>query len=176
MVKRLFVGLLLGLVIGGLAAAALVKGLHMAVLDGTGSAVVAYIAAALVGVVTGLIAGKPIWASGGQIEAGLKAVFGALLATGGMFAFRQWVHSPIALPADLGSGELGHLPALVLPAIAAILGGFYELDNTGTGKEEEEKKPKELGAKESGANGKARIAVDPVEEEEVEVPSKKAKR
>src|SRR5271169_3627188 len=91
MLRRLLIGLVLGLVVGGLAAAGLVAGLHMTMFDaGTGGIVLAYIAAALTGVLTGLVAGKPIWASGAKIEAGLKAFFGALLGAGLMFALRHW--------------------------------------------------------------------------------------
>src|ERR1700734_3192289 len=93
MLRRLLIGLVLGLIVGGLAAAALVAGLHMPLFAlGAGGIGLAYLAAAVTGVLTGLVAGKPIWASGAKIEAGLKAFFGALLATGLMFALRQWVH------------------------------------------------------------------------------------
>src|SRR5580704_11431323 len=93
MLRRLLVGLVLGLVVGGLVAAGFVQGLHVLTFgDGTGGALFAYATAAVTGVLTGLVAGKPIWASGAKIEAGLKAVFGALLGAGLMFAIRQWVH------------------------------------------------------------------------------------
>jgi hypothetical protein len=134
---------------------------------------VTYLSAAVVGVVTGLVAGKPIWASGGQIEAGLKAVFGALLAAGGMFALQRWGHTHLTLPMGIGDGEIGQLPAVALPLIGAVLGGFYELDNTGGGKEDDNKKRAPAAEQESA---KARIATDDVEEEEPEVAAKKAKR
>src|SRR5262249_12471923 len=112
MLRRLLVGLVIGLVVGGLLAAALIKGFGMPLLDGTGGAVLAYVSAALGGVLTGLVAGKPIWAQGGRIEAGLKAAFGALLAVGAMFALRQWVTVHVNLTAvGAGDGPLGDLPA-----------------------------------------------------------------
>src|SRR5882672_2772040 len=86
MVRRLFVGLVLGLVVGGL----LVAGLKVDTFLGSGGGAIAYLAAALTGVMTGLVAGKPIWAPGAKVEAGLKALFGALLGAGAMFALRQW--------------------------------------------------------------------------------------
>lgn len=132
MLRRLFVGLLIGLVIGGLMAFALVKGLNAPVFNGASGALLAYLFAGLSGVVTGLLAGKPIWARGGQIEAGLKALFGALLAVGAMFALRQWgggIDVNLAMM-SAGHAAIGDLPAASLPLIAAILGGFYELDNT----------------------------------------------
>ena len=86
MLKRLLVGLFIGLVIGAALAAVLIKGLSLSLFaTGAGGAALAYLFAAVTGVVVGLVAGKPIWASGGQIEAGLKAFFGALLAAVGMF-------------------------------------------------------------------------------------------
>src|ERR1700733_2205698 len=124
MLRRLLIGLVLGLIVGGLAAAALVAGLHMPLfaLD-TGGIVLAYLAAAVTGVLTGLVAGKPIWASGAKIEAGLKAFFGALLATGLLFALRRWVHfqpdmsflAPGAPLDQVKDAALGEAPALSLP-------------------------------------------------------------
>ncbi len=179
MLRRLLVGLLIGLVIGGLMAGVLLKGLNAPLLDGTGGAVMAYLFAALTGVITGLVAGKPIWASGGQIEAGLKAVFGALLAAGGMFALRQWAHVHINLSVidPKAIGQLGDLPLAALPLIGGVLGTFYELDNTGTGEKDDKKAAKGAGVKGETGNGKARIAVDAADaDEDVDVASKKAKR
>jgi hypothetical protein len=185
MLRRLLVGLLIGLVIGGLMAFALMRGLGTTTFDGSGDVVFAYLFAAITGVVTGLVAGKPIWASGGQIEAGLKAVFGALLAAAGMFALRQWVHVPLNLT-SLGDaslhGDIGSLPAAALPLLGALIGGFYELDNTpATDKEKDAAKKAKTaapGAKASrGANGKARIAAEMAEDDdEIDAPSKKAQR
>jgi hypothetical protein len=140
MLKRLIVGLFLGTVIGAALAAALVQGLGVvSFADSSLGAAGAYLAAALTGVVTGLIAGKPIWSADGKIEAGLKAFFGALIALGGMFVLRQWVHVPVdlsALKASNGPTELGQLPAVSLPIIAAVLAGFFELDNSGNGEKD----------------------------------------
>src|SRR4051812_18079322 len=96
MVKRLIIGLVLGTVIGAVVAAVLVQGLGMATFSHGGAAmanaVFAYLAAAATGVITGLVAGKPIWAADGKIEAGLKAFFGILLGLGAMFALRTWLN------------------------------------------------------------------------------------
>ena len=185
MLKRLLVGLLIGLVVGGLMAFALVKGLGMVTFATGGGAVLAYLFAALTGVLTGLIAGKPIWSKGGQIEAGLKAVFGAAISAGGMFALRQWahVHLDLSMIAPHAQGELGQLPMASLPLIAGVLGGFFELDNTGTEEKDEKKGAKGAAvaaapkSARAGANGKARVEAEDTEaEEDVEIPSKKAKR
>jgi len=136
MVRRLLVGLIVGFVVGGALAAGLVA-LKQATFSGVGGAALAYLAAALAGVLTGVVAGRPIWAPGAKIEAGLKAAFGALIAAGGMFALRQWGGG---LPwVDLrfvgagGPAPAGELAAASLPLIAAVLGGLFELDNTGDG-------------------------------------------
>jgi hypothetical protein len=141
-------------------------------------------------VLTGLVAGKPIWASGAKIEAGLKAFFGALLAAGLMFALRQWVHfqpdmaflMPGVDPVDVHTAVVGSVPALALPAVAAVLGGFFELDNTGGADKDD---AKDAGSKskkrvaDDKANGTAKKRVaddDDADEEAAPVAPKRAKR
>jgi hypothetical protein len=128
MLKRLILGLILGTVIGAVLAAVLVQGLGMLAFP---NAFVAYLAAGATGIITGLVAGKPIWSADGKIEAGLKAFFGVLLAVGGMFALRSWanVHLDLSM-LKAGAGYLGSLPAASLPIIAAVLAAFYEVDNS----------------------------------------------
>lgn len=177
MVKRLFVGLFLGAIIGAAAAAVLVQGLHVHTDEfgpGTFGPVLAYLSAIVTGVVTGLVAGKPIWSADGKIEAGLKAFFGGLLALGGMFVLRSWFHPALDLGSiKAGAGNLGNLPAASLPMIAGVLAAFFELDNSGT--PEEKSDAKGGAAKASGK--KVRVADeeagDPEEEEEEAAPAKK---
>ncbi len=143
MLRRLLLGFVLGSVVGALLAGGIVFGLKSTSFDGTGGIAFAYLASALAGVLTGLVAGKPIWTSGAKIEAGLKAVVGALLGAGAMFALRQWGGGVALDLGTLGPGgpaAIGSLPAASLPLIAATLGALFELDNTG---EPEEKKPPE---------------------------------
>src|SRR5689334_14113255 len=184
MIKRLIVGLFLGAVVGAILAAVLVQGLGVMSFDASSlGAVGAYLAAAATGVVTGLVAGKPIWSADGKIEAGLKAFFGALIALGGMFVLRQWVHANVdltSLKASIGPSEIGSLPAASLPIIAAVLGAFFELDNSGDDKEKDEAKDGK-GAKAS--DSRLRVAKqsdeDDVEEDEKEedaAPAKKRSR
>ena len=168
MVKRLFVGLFLGAVIGAVVAAVLIQGLHIV----TFGPVLAYLSAIATGVLTGLVAGKPIWSGDGKIEAGLKAFFGGLLALGGMFVLRQWVHADLNLQSiNAGHAEIGWLPAASLPLIAGVLASFFELDNSGeAGKKE--------GAKDGAKDAKkVRVAKDAEpddeEEEEEAAPAKK---
>ena len=185
MFRRLFVGLVLGLIVGGLVAAGFVQGLHVLQFgDGAGGALFAYLSAAVTGVLTGLVAGKPIWAAGARIEAGLKAFFGALLAAGLMFALRQWaggVHLPVTEFTPEGIA-LGSLPIASLPVVAAVLGGFFELDNTGGGDKDGKKDDggkKRVAADSANAKGKARVASgddDADAEEGAAAPPKRAKR
>lgn len=177
MLKRLFVGLFLGAVVGAILAAVLVQGLGVMSFDTWSlGAFGAYLTAAITGVVTGLVAGKPIWSADGKIEAGLKAFFGALLALGGMFVLRQWVHVDVdlsALKASAGPAEIGQLPAVSLPLIAAVLASFFELDNTGDGEKKDDAK---AGAA-AKPGKKVRVAEDEeeeaVDEEEEAAPAKK---
>jgi hypothetical protein len=185
MFRRLLVGLVLGLVVGGLVAAGLVQGLHVLQFppDTTG-ALMAYLTAAVTGVLTGLVAGKPIWAAGARIEAGLKAFFGALLAAGLMFALRQWaggVHLPVTQFTPAGAA-IGSLPIAALPVVAGVLGAFFELDNTG---DDEKDEKKGAGGKKrvasEGSNGKAQArladeAEDEPADESAPAPAKRAKR
>src|ERR1039458_9614427 len=164
MLRRLLIGLILGLLVVGLAAAALVAGLHIPLFAAdTGGAVYAYLAAAVTGVLTGLVAGKPIWAAGARIEAGLKAFFGALIAAGVMFALRMWVgHAPLPVTEFTPDAiAMGFLPFTSLPAVAAVLGAFFELDNTG-GDDKDAKKgagsKKRVAAESANGKGKARVA------------------
>lgn len=128
------VGCVLGLLVGAAVAAALVFGLNVRVFEGSLGALLAFGAAAVTGVLTGLVAGKPIWAHGASIEAGLKAFFGAMLAAFGMFALRKWaagVHLDLTAMRVGGAGSLGELPMASLPLIGMALGALFEVDNTG---------------------------------------------
>jgi len=179
MLKRLIVGLVLGSVIGAVVAAVLVQGLGMAVFS---TAVFAYLAAAATGVIAGLVAGKPIWSSDGKIEAGLKAFFGVLLGLGAMFALRTWGKIHVDLTSlRAGAGYIGDLPAAALPLLAAVLSGFYELDNSPGSADAGEKKDEgaKAGApRKAGGGAKVRVAEAEESEEldELEEPSASAKK
>src|SRR5688500_14306693 len=132
MLARLILGIVKGLVVGGLLGFALAKLGFAAPI-----AVIAYVTAAVAGILIGLIAGKPIWAKDAKIEAGTKAFVGALLGMGLMYAVRRWM--TMTFPLSLGdltevsSGMVGTVGALAIPSlalVAAVLGGFYEADNT----------------------------------------------
>ena len=167
MLARLVIGIVKGLIVGGLLGFAIAKLGFVAP-----GAVVAYLAAAVTGVAIGLVAGKPIWAKDARIEAGMKAVVGALLATGMMYAARRWltVEVPVSL-GELGkansalgeaagtNGSLGGLAITSLAMIAALLGGFYEADNDPSDTPAESEKAESAGA------GGTRVATSAPEEE-----------
>ena len=123
--KRLLTGLVLGLVVGALFGYGLFR-----VLPDAMSGVLGYAFAAIVGVVIGLVAGKPIWAKGAGVEAGLKAGIGALLGCGLLLGLR---YVPFHVPAlaDVPAEQLGRHVIGSLAAISTLLAVFYELDNSG---------------------------------------------
>jgi hypothetical protein len=128
MLRRLIAGMVVGLFVGGALGAGLARLIGTSFLL-PGGVFVALGAAALVGVLTGLVAGKPIWAEGAKVEAGLKAFVGALLGAGAMLALRRW-GGDFPGPEWLGgTAPLGQLPEVSLPLIAAALGALFGLDN-----------------------------------------------
>jgi len=184
MLRRLIFGLVLGLIVGIALAAGLVR-LGVASFALGGGLAVAYLAAAAVGGLTGMVAGKPIWSSGAKVEGTLKAVFGALMGAGAMFVLRQWAEGIDVNLSVLGGGgpaPIGDLPAASLPLIAAVLGGLFGLDNTET--KDNDGAPKDGARKRVAASGarvaagspaKSRVAGED-EGEEADVVAKRAKR
>lgn len=177
MIGRLITGSLIGIVLGLAVAALLVKGLGIVVVW----PIIAYVLAAAVGALTGLFAGKPIWAAGGQIEGGLKAVFGAVLAAVAMFVLRTWVKVDVDLSRfGAGAGSLGEVPAAALPVIAGVLGALFGLDNTPDGNDAKaaagsSAAPKKAVRVEKGSRG-GKGASDGVEEEDEPAASRRARR
>jgi len=186
---RLVLGLLKGLVVGGLVGFGLAK-----IGFAAPGAIVAYIAAALVGSMVGLIAGKPIWAAGGRIEVGLKAGFGAILAMGLMWLTRSFM--TVGVPFDLGAlaaaneslreansaagGTVGGLAITSLALVAAVLGAFYDADNTPEPEDPNAKPDAKARADvpkaRIGANAAAAEDQDLGVEEDAPPPRKQAKR
>jgi hypothetical protein len=184
MVLRLLIGLLKGIVIGGLVGFGLAK-LGFA----APGAIIAYLAAAVSGSLVGLVAGKPIWAKEAKIEAGMKAVVGALLGAGLMWLARSFLKVPI--PLELGdlaaandslqetarNGTLGGLAITSLALVTGVLGAFYDADNTPS--DENEGKKDETA--DAGEKAKTRIASSSTDEDledEADAPpaDKRAKR
>lgn len=174
----MIVGLVLGIILGGVIAAVLVQGLGMPTFP---NPAFAYLAAAATGVITGLVAGKPIWSADGKIEAGLKAFFGALLGLGAMIALRSWAKVDLDLSMlKAGHEELGKLPAASLPVIAALLAGFYEIDNSPSDADDAKDADAKgrVGASKKSSSAKVRVADDDADDEgeHVEEPAANAKK
>ncbi len=105
---------------------------------------VAFGAAALVAALVATIAGKKVWEKDGFVQLMLKAVAGALVGPGLMWLVRRFLVMPLPELASLpGVGQLPGMQALQgvsltvggfamtsLAIVAAVLGGFYDLDNT----------------------------------------------
>jgi hypothetical protein len=126
MVKRLAVGVLEGGVAGASVAVASGE------LGLTWGGAVAYGAAALVGVVTGLVAGRPIWAKDAKAEGLLKALIGAFIAATVLFGIRKWLSGIVVSAGSPGSGRLGDVPLVALPVIGVALALVLEIDDAFT--------------------------------------------
>lgn len=136
MLLRLIVGLLKGLLIGGLA------GFGVATLGyATPSALVAYPAVIVVGLIVATLAGKPIWAEGARIEVGMKAVVAAIFAPLLLWAARSWLAVPLPIdPAVIGvagaaGAPLGTFAVTSFAMVAGLLAGFFDADNDPRGEE-----------------------------------------
>jgi hypothetical protein len=117
-------------------------GLKITTFDSFRDDVLGYLAVALSGSVTGLIAGTPLWRPGAKVEGGLKAIFGAVLATGCLFALRKWGEGWVVDFHALGAGgpaAVGRLPAAAIPLVSAVMGTLFELDNTAEPSQDERK-------------------------------------
>ncbi len=183
MFGRLLFGLVKGLVVGGLVGFALAKAGFVAP-----AAIVAYLSAAATGVLVGLVAGKPIWAKDAKIEAGMKAVVGALVGAGLLWAVRRWLGA-IPLPFSLGTlsapnlsmhetsgyGTLGGLSLTSLPIVASILGAFYDVDNTPADDGDDKKIEASASAPRARIGASPKV-VDELEDEDADPAEKRQKR
>lgn len=136
MLGRFGVGLVKGLLVGSLLLAGLLFGLKVLAVP----VWAAYLLAMGAGVLTGLIAGRPIWQKEARIEAGLKAAAGLVLGAIGFFAINKWGHALVApealrslpgvAPAPAGAPALTGAGLVFLPVLTTVLGLLFELDNT----------------------------------------------
>jgi hypothetical protein len=124
MLTRMLSGPVKGLAVGALLAAALVEGLELSALTGARS----YLAASACGFLTGIVAGKPVWAAAAKTEAVLKAIAGGAMAAGILFALRRFVGVSVSW-GPLGTGKLVELPFAALPGLGALLGLLFEIDD-----------------------------------------------
>ncbi|HEY8427538.1 MAG TPA: hypothetical protein VIL20_04155 [Sandaracinaceae bacterium] len=170
MLKRLGLGLLKGLLIGGAIGAGLQYGLPELFPNVTWEfgGVFAYLAAMGVAGTTGIFAGKPPWHEGAWIEAALKGIVGVGLGALAYWVASKWASfSAFEMPGVPAAAKWTELPVLYAPAIAGVYGSLVELDNTG-----------DEGSASKGRKGpKARVAVeDEVELVDEGAPTKKRQR
>lgn len=145
MLKRLGLGLLKGLLIGGAIGAGLQYGLPELFPNAAWSfgGLFGFLTAMGAAGTTGIFAGKPPWHEGAWIEASLKGIVGV-----GLGALTYWVASKWAsfsafqLPGVPEPAKWTELPVLYAPVIAGVYGSLVELDNTGDEGSKPEKGPK----------------------------------
>ena len=173
---RLLIGLLKGLILGALV------GYGVAALGfGAPGALVAYLGAALVGMMVALIAGKPIWVKDARIEVGMKALAGAILAPGLMWLSRRFLTMDLPLDPTLlpgvaldGSVAIGTFAVTSLALVAGVLAGFFDADNQ-PGKADDEARPT-AAAKQRIAPAKVGADVlDELEDDEVDAAERQKK-
>ena len=130
MLKRLGLGLLKGLLIGGALGAAIHFGLGW--ITTGGSALLGYLLAMGAGATAGILAGKPPWRQAAWIEAVLKAVAGLCVGALGFWAAAKWL--AFGVPGGIPGLEAGTPwieSTLLMPtAVSALFGTLVELDNT----------------------------------------------
>ena len=157
MFKRLGVGLLKGLVIGG----AIGAGLHFGLGWATVGTLLGYLVAMAVGASASVLAGKPPWRQGAWIEALLKGLAG--VGAGALLYFLSGrfgsFNLPFALPGTASGVAWPALPLLFAPAFAGLISSLVELDNTGS-----DAKGKSRGA----STPKLRVDTDDAEDAEIE--------
>jgi hypothetical protein len=155
------VGFVKGALVGSLMALAWSR-----VFGGEFVGIMSYVIAVLTGSLTGLLAGKPLWAKGALVEGLLKGVVGGLVGGAGLYAMDKWLRVSLDL-GPLGAGMLGDVAAFALIGIALAIGVVFELDNTGV----------ELTVDDSRARvapESTRIATDSVGLDELEAPEPRA--
>ncbi len=153
--KRLGLGLIKGLVIGGAVGAGLQLGLGWTEASG----LLGFLIAVGVAGTAGVFAGRPPWQEGAWIEASLKGAVGVGLGAAAYYGLTQIPASvQIPFPSLPGTHAFDALPAVFAPAIAGVYGALVELDNSGDAEED--------GAKTKKRGAKARVDIDDVDLEE----------
>lgn len=156
MLTRFGLGLIKGLLLGGLVLAALFFGASWASVP----VWMAYLLVVALGALTGLVAGKPIWQKDAKIEAGLKALVGAILAPAALYALRRWVPLP-QLPAPHAVAD--EVSVIAFPAVSVVIAMLFELDNSPSPEGEAQ------GAGQKGASGgKVRVGASASQGDELD--------
>jgi hypothetical protein len=168
MLKRLGLGLLKGLLVGGAIGAGLQLGLgwHGELVAG----LLGYLLAMGVAGTTGIFAGKPPWQEGAWIEATLKGLAGVGVGALLYWVSSRWAALDVPFPGLAQAEPWTSLPAVFAPLVAAVYGSLVELDNTG--------EPAQGGAGKGGSGkggagakaAKARVAVEDEDELTIDEP------
>ena len=163
MVKKILLGLLQGAFSGGVIFFSLAA-LHVA-----WTAAVTYLAVALVGAIVGAIAGKPVWAREAKLEALLKSLVGAFIASIALYGARKWLSGVHVNLESLGgnSGPIGEVPLAALPVVGAALGFVFQIDDA-VGSEDKTPEPRLRAAEPSES--------EPEQEAEEESSERRARR
>lgn len=129
--KRLLLGLLKGIVIGGAFGALVHFVFAMPQLVGWAN----WLLYPIVGAVAGALSGRAPWKPGAWIAGVLKAIFG--LAVGaGLFALGRMINFSVPLVGG-GTANLAHAPLFFAPMLATVYATLVELDDGGDQPEEE---------------------------------------
>jgi hypothetical protein len=165
MLKRLGLGLLKGLLIGGGIGAGLQYGLKLE--PGIVAGLFGFLIAMGVAGTTGVFAGKPPWQEGAWIESTLKGLVGVGLGALVYWAGAKWGILSIPLPGLAEPAKWTELPVVFGPAVAGVYGALVELDNTSDAKKSAESK---------GRVAKGRVVLDDDLELEEEPARRDAKK
>ncbi|MBL8601428.1 MAG: hypothetical protein JNK72_05840 [Myxococcales bacterium] len=156
--KRLVIGLVKGLLVGGALGAALHFGLGATTLIGP----LAYVFYAVVGALAGLLAGRPAWREGAGVAAILRAVFGLGVGVG-LYALAGLLKFEVPL-AGVGAGHtLQQIPLLLAPTIATVYATLVEVDDGGENPE-------------PAVQSKVRINLEDIKVDEEEAPAQNGAR
>lgn len=129
MLKRLGLGLVKGLVVGGAIGAGFQYGLRWTDVSG----LLGFLIAMGVAGTTGVFAGKPPWQDGAWIESSLKGLVGVGLGALLYWLSARWGQLEIPFPGLTEPASWTALPVVFGPAIAGVYGALVELDNAGGG-------------------------------------------
>jgi hypothetical protein len=169
MLRRLLVGLLKGLAVGGAIGALLHFGLG--VYD-IASGINYLLYGAVVGL-AGALAGQPPWRAGAWVGSLLKLLFGFGIGAGLYALGARFLALPVEGIAGLPAGStLPHAPLLFAPLTAAVYGMLVELDDGG----EQPAESKPTGVRVKGEAGAGSAAHDEVSVERESKSSPRARR
>lgn len=158
MLKRLIIGVIKGLVIGGVIGSALHFGLGWT----TAAGLLAYLLAMGSGATAGVLAGKPPWRQQAWIESVLKSVAGLGIGALAYWGASSWLAFPLPfeIPGVVAGTPWTEMTLGITTATSAVFGALVELDNT-----DDDSKSK--------AKRNVRVAADEAEEVEVSASGKK---